>query len=439
MGEMNENEFYKLKTELLKYKSCLYDMNTGLPVLNVMLDDIRKMLDEYDKIGIIYLDISKDIESLYGWQVFDKLVRLAANKINSMKQDIFHPNTLIGLIGVRSGEFIIVIGSDNNGHILSVSAIENMINKMNTILEKELPGWEPDYIFATRVFRFGHAFIRKKTTVRIERLVFNAIEKAKRFIEMQKEESRLDRDLNLEYIIVNNEIETVYQPIVYFENLNILGYEALARVKNAGFLSNSEILFSYAVETDMLLDLERVCRTNAILHLPGNLNNKKLFLNSSAKGIYDPDFKSKKFDKFLEEHNMSNEDIVIEITERLAVSDYQAFTTAVKILKEKGYKIAIDDMGAGYSSLRTIAEVKPDFLKYDMALIRDIHKNLIKKDLLETLIPFTERLGAEIIAEGIETEEEFEVLKSIGIKFGQGFYLARPSHTFPKVELKERN
>lgn len=434
---MNENDYFKLHTEWLKFKSCLFDMNTGLPVVNVIIEDTRKLLDEYEKLGILVIDISKDIESLYGWQVYDKLVRLTVNKLNQMKKDMLAVNTMLALTGVRSGEIILFIPTDKKGNPPTIAMMEDIGKKIGHELENELPGWEPDYIFATRVFRLGSSFLKKKPMIRTERLINAAIEKAKRMVDMQKEESRLDRDLNLEYIIVNNEINTVYQPIVHLGDLQVLGYEALARVKNAGFLSSSEILFNYAVETDMLLDLERVCRTNAISNLPQNLDGRKLFLNSSAKGIYDPEFKSQKFDTFLNEHGIRNEDVVIEITERLAVTDYQAFSTAVKILKDKGYGIAIDDMGAGYSSLRTIAEVKPDYLKYDMALIRDIHKNLIKKDLLETLIPFTERLGAEIIAEGIETEEEFNVLKEIGIKLGQGFYLAIPSFPFPEVKLKE--
>lgn len=430
---MNENDYFKLHTEWLKYKSCLYDMNTGLPVIGVVLDDIRKLLDDYSKVGIIYVDISKDIESLYGWQIYDKLVRQALNSINRLKKEILPDNVIFALSSVRSGEIVIFLSTDRKGNVLTTSDLERMEHKMKIILETELPGWEPNYIFATRVFRLGHAFFTKSPVRRIERIIFQALEKAKRIIEMQKEEARLDRDLNLEYIIANNEINTVYQPIVNLDSAEILGYEALSRIQNASFLSNSEILFSYAVETDMLLDLERICRTNAVKHLPGKLNGRKLFINSSAKGVYDPEFKSKKFDKFLEENGIPNSDVVIEITEKLAVSDYQAFSTSVKILREKGFMIAIDDMGAGYSSLRTIAELKPDFLKYDMALIRDIHKNLIKKDLLETLIPFTQRLGADIIAEGIETESEYEVLKQIGIKYGQGFFLARPANPFPEV------
>lgn len=432
---MNENDYFKLHTEWLKFKSCLYDMNTGLPVLHVVLEDIRKIIDEYGKIGIIYVDISKDIESLYGWQVFDKLVRLSVNRINSIKKEILPSSAIIALTSVRSGEIVLIFPTDKTGTSITVSNIERIIHKMNETLETELPGWEPDYVFATRVFRFGYSFIKKQTMIRTERLIQTAIEKAKRLVERQKEEARLDRDLNLEYIIVNNDINIVYQPLVQLSDMDVLGFEALARVQNAGFLSSTEILFNYAVETDMLLDLERICRTNAVTSIPEKLNGRKLFINSSAKGIYDPEFQSEKFDVFLEEHGISNDDIVIEITERLAVSDYNAFTTAIKILKNKGYKIAIDDMGAGYSSLRTIAEIKPDYLKYDMALIRDIHQNLIKKDLLETLIPFTERLGANIIAEGIETAEEYKVLKSLGIRYGQGFYFAHPAYPFPTVEV----
>ncbi|MFO8061535.1 MAG: EAL domain-containing protein [bacterium] len=433
---MNENDYFKLHTEWLKFKSCLYDMNTGLPIINVIMDDIRKLLDEYDKLAVIYVDVSKDIESLYGWQVYDKLIRLSVNRLNSLKKEMLPASSIISLTSVRSGEVVIIFPTDKSGNTLSVALVEKLIHKMSSTLENELPGWEPDYVFATKIFRFGYSFLKKQTVMRTERLIFSAIQKSKRLVEMQKKESRLDRDLNLEYIIVNNEIDMVYQPIIYMDDLSVLGYEALARVENAGFLSSTEILFSYAVETDMLLDLERICRTNAIKRIPGKLKGKKLFLNSSAKGIYDPEFQSRKFDSFLKDNGMSNEDVVIEITERLAVSDYHAFTSSIKILKDKGYKIAIDDMGAGYSSLRTIAEIKPDYLKYDMALIRDIHQNLIKKDLLETLIPFTERLGANIIAEGIETENEYHVLKKLGIKFGQGYYFARPSYPFPEIKVK---
>ncbi|HAF08317.1 MAG: Diguanylate cyclase/phosphodiesterase [candidate division TA06 bacterium 32_111] len=433
---MNEKDYFQMHTEWLRFKSCLYDMNTGLPVLPLVIEDIRKLSDDYGKVVVIYIDITKDIESLYGWQMYDKLIRQTVNSISFLKKEILPENTIITLTGVRSGEILLFLSTDKNGNILSNDEVEMMEKRIKSKIENELPGWEPNYIFATKVFRIGYSFFTKSPTRRMERTIFQAIDKARRIIERQKEESRLDRDLNLEYIIANNEIRTVYQPIIDLKNGDVLGYEALSRITNDSFLSNSEILFSYAVETDMLLDLERICRTNAVVHLPEKLNGRLLFLNSSAKGIYDPEFKSKKFENFLEEHYIPKENVVIEITEKLAVTDYQSFNKSVRILKDKGFKIAIDDMGAGYSSLRTISELKPNFLKYDMALIRDIHKNLIKKDLLETLIPFTERLGAEIIAEGIETEDEFETLKSIGIKYGQGFFIAMPENPFPKIKVK---
>jgi len=274
---MNENDYFKMHTEWLKFKSCLYDMNTGLPVLPIVIDEIRKMVDDYGKVSLIFIDIAKDIESLYGWQIYDKLIRQTINSINNMKKDVLPGHTIITLANVRSGEILLFLATDKIGNPLTNAEVERIQYKIKDVVENELPGWEPNYIFATRVFRFGYSFLIKSPIRRTERTISQAIEKAKRIIEVQKEESRLDRDLNLEYIIANNEIETVYQPIVNLKTTNILGYEALARVNNESFLSNSELLFSYAVETDMLLDLERICRTNAIKHLPEPLDGKKTF------------------------------------------------------------------------------------------------------------------------------------------------------------------
>lgn len=98
-----------------------------------------------------------------------------------------------------------------------------------------------------------------------------------------------------------------------------------------------------------------------------------------------------------------------------------------KNIENSGFSVAIDDVGAGYSSLHTIAELKPVYLKYDMALVRDINKHTIKSDLLESLIPFSKKINTIIIAEGIETKDEFEVLKEIGIEYGQGFFFGKLS------------
>ena len=114
-------------------------------------------------------------------------------------------------------------------------------------------------------------------------------------------------------------------------------------------------------------------------------------------------------------------DVVIEITERLAVERKTAFAEALARLKECGFRLAVDDMGTGYSSLQALAEIQPEYLKFDVSLVRDIHKSPIKRSLLESLRDFAGKIEARVIAEGIEQPEELDALLALGIELGQGF------------------
>jgi len=124
--------------------------------------------------------------------------------------------------------------------------------------------------------------------------------------------------------------------------------------------------------------------------------------------------------------NYDRRKIVIEITERYAITDFKALVKNINYLKEEGFLISIDDVGVGYSSLHTLAELKPDFLKYDMILVRDMHKDLIKQRLLEMVLNFGKSVNTPVIAEGVEKKEEYETLLSLGVKYAQGFYLSKP-------------
>jgi EAL domain-containing protein (putative c-di-GMP-specific phosphodiesterase class I) len=120
-------------------------------------------------------------------------------------------------------------------------------------------------------------------------------------------------------------------------------------------------------------------------------------------------------------------DIVIEITERVAITAWQDFRRSVAALRLIGFQIALDDMGAGYSSLQSVAEVQPDYLKVDLSLIRDLHKSPIKRSLLQSLLTIATSIGAQVIAEGVEKAEECQVLRDMNVTFAQGFFFARPT------------
>ena len=117
--------------------------------------------------------------------------------------------------------------------------------------------------------------------------------------------------------------------------------------------------------------------------------------------------------------------------------DFTAFRKTLKHFQDQGFKLAIDDVGSAYSGLQSIAEVSPDFIKIDMSLIRDIHHRVLKRELLSTIFRFSKSTGILLIAEGVEVQEELDVLREIGIEYVQGFYFARPNAPLPRPDLSK--
>ena len=151
-----------------------------------------------------------------------------------------------------------------------------------------------------------------------------------------------------------------------------------------------------------------------------------LFLNASPRAVEDPDWSNGGMDRLLREHGLTPGDVVVEITERTAVGRLDAFQAALKGFKARGYRVAVDDMGAGYSSLHSVVEMEPDYMKFDVSLVRNIDRSLIKRSLLETLVELASKIRAEVIAEGIEAESELLAVRDLGVRLGQGRHLAAP-------------
>ncbi|WP_279230670.1 EAL domain-containing protein [Clostridium autoethanogenum] len=120
---------------------------------------------------------------------------------------------------------------------------------------------------------------------------------------------------------------------------------------------------------------------------------------------------------------MSPDLIIFEITEKTAIEDYKSFKTALENYINQGYKIAIDDTGAGYSGLKTLMEIKPQYIKIDISLIKNVDKDLFKQELMRTFVTLARSTNMKLIAEGIETKEELLTLIEIGVCAGQGYFL----------------
>lgn len=236
-------------------------------------------------------------------------------------------------------------------------------------------------------------------------------------------------------IIANQLITTRYQPILNFSTGSILGWEALSRGPADSSFVSPVILFETAEQLGRLFALEKACRESAILNA-GNLEDgQKLFLNIHPKTMGDPEFTPGKTLELLKKAKLSPENIVFEITERHSVQDFDLFYRTLDHYRRQGFQVAVDDAGAGYAGLSTIADIQPDYIKLDMSLIKGIHKAPVKRALVETTTAFADKIGSMIIGEGIESKAQAVCLKEIGVHCGQGYFLAKPGS--PKPDLTQ--
>ena len=243
-----------------------------------------------------------------------------------------------------------------------------------------------------------------------------------------------DEAFQLELILKEELITTYYQPIVSLQNAEIIGYEALSRGPEKTPLYSPLALIDCAKTHNRVWELEMLFRKKALERLHEIDNDKLLFINVDPDVIKAPEFKRGLTKEYLSSLGGEEKSIVFEITERTAISDYDAFYQILENYRNQGYQIAIDDVGAGYSGMKTINEIRPNYIKIDMDLIRNIDKDAFKQALLKAFVDTSRITNIKIIAEGIETKEELKTLIVLGVHAGQGYYLKKPSDCFDALD-----
>ena len=260
--------------------------------------------------------------------------------------------------------------------------------------------------------------------VRLRRLA-----KAKReALEMLGESSKLIGDragLEASFARAVQGLHIVYQPIVRWSTRRVYGFEALVRSREAS-LPDPYSLFDAADRLNAHQALGRAIRKRVIEPIDDLDAGQALFVNIHANELLDDTL----FDESspLARHARR---VVIEITERDALDGVKDARARVRRLKERGFRIAIDDLGAGYAGLTSFAVLEPDLVKIDMSLVRNVHLEPAKRKLVRAIVSLSSDLGMAVVAEGVETPEERDVLIDQGCDLLQGYYFARPGPAFP--------
>lgn len=228
-----------------------------------------------------------------------------------------------------------------------------------------------------------------------------------------------EKRVRIESVLEEKAFEIAYQPIVDLGDMQPKGFEALSRFSAEPYRT-PDVWFAEAAEVGLAAELELAAIRHAVRALNVLPADQYVSVNASPQTVINPAFAP----SFA---GLPLSRIVLEITEHAIIEDYDLFTKCLAPLRKRGLRIAVDDAGAGHSSLRHIIQLSPDFVKIDISLTRNVDADLARRALISALLHYTRETSAQIVAEGIETEAELRTLKLLGVRRGQGYFLGRPS------------
>jgi PAS domain S-box-containing protein len=219
-------------------------------------------------------------------------------------------------------------------------------------------------------------------------------------------------------VIAQDDVTPAFQPIVNLATLEVGGYEALSRFGRESGMT-PEQWFDAAHASGLGPQLELHAIHKAIEHAYQLPTVAFLSVNASPETLLRADF-----DQLV--GSLHGDSLVVEVTEHAAVDDYVPLQRAINRLRRHGVRLAIDDAGAGFASLKHIVRLLPEFIKLDLFLIRGIHEDPVKRAVVAGMLGVASQIGGKIIAEGVETQDELRVLLDLGVEWAQGYYLGRP-------------
>jgi EAL domain-containing protein (putative c-di-GMP-specific phosphodiesterase class I) len=414
----------------------LIDPVTDLPTVPLLLDRMRNSMKENGYLSILSVNVLQALpaERITGWQAFDLIVKDVGRFLASVRTVHLRREDFISEVMISGNAFVILVAPPRQKQRLAIEDLRRIRDRLDGSLTRFLARRLPADISTRFPCFIGCALVEDEPLVRSERLVYRALDEA--HADSIRERDRLQHRLasNLNEVITSRLVHSVYQPVVHLKEARITGYEALSRVEPRYF-ENVDALFRAAHQSNDLWRLERLCRERALAGVSEMPGNYLLFLNVEPESIYDPHFRSEKTLRLLEKAGLTPDRVVLEVTEHSAVHDFTAFRQTLSYFRSRGFRLAIDDMGSAYAGLQSVAEIQPDFLKVDISLVRDIHLQPLKLELVATIQRFSASVGIQLIAEGIEKPEELNALLSAGVSMGQGFLFAHPGTPLPQADL----
>lgn len=430
----------RLHTDLLRLKGALFDPNTGLYAAPALTEPVRALFHRTRTVGILHVEIdpSGRVESVYGWQVLDDLLRTVARELESMMGGIVPADALICQAGIYAERFLVFAPVARGEQAGAAARIAKIGRSVQEQLEKRFAGTEFRAMAPRPALSIGSSVVSEHPFYRLERQIYRAVEEARMSASREESRERSRQHAEIKRIIREQAVEVLFQPVLDLTTERIIGYEAFTRGPAGTAFEQPSSLFEHSREVGMSAELDLICQRAVLRQARRLAAGDKLFLNALPASLLDPGFREGLLGDLPEGFPITREDIVLDIGDLNSIVDYEAFGTEVADLRSRGFRMALDDVGRGSASLENLSEMGPDFIKVDNSLVHNIDKNMIKQEFVRSLCQAARLMDAAVIAEGIETREELEMVIRCGASYGQGYLFFRPDQELPVMKVRSQ-
>lgn len=412
-----------------------FDRTLDLPTVIKEYGRVERILRELNYLACItvqVVDLNK-VEYQYGSNSYNYLLSRITEALKRIKDREFRGQDIFVVDLYDADTFVIFLSPPRDDKTKLIYHLEPISERIRIALEDEVFELLHPYLKRATRPNIGYALEINNPMVNNMRLVRQLVRSSKRMGEFMAAKRDCSSRYNLQKLIIERDLQTVFQPIVDMHTLEVIGYEALSRGPVGTEFHNPTMLFLLAAESGLSFELDRVCRKLAFKRVGDIDTDKKIFVNTLGMTIHDPEFRGMYLKELLEDMKVKPQNVVFEISEKLAIDNYDLFRSAMQDYTDIGIVHAGDDVGTGYSGLERIMELNPGYMKVDMAFAKNIDKSFIKQQIIKALVHLGRNINSSIIVEGIETREEYEKLKELGVPYGQGFLFARPSNTLGDI------
>jgi diguanylate cyclase (GGDEF)-like protein len=394
------------------------------------MNEVTAILNRDRSLSCLLVDLSRlhRVELDLGVQHHSEIYDHAAAVLDRMRGSVLEAADLVCRSG--DGDGYLVILAPRPGHRVDLEALAGTVEKG---VEEALAPMVSEVLREQPRITVGAARVLGNSLIRPERLTARLINDAgDNARNLRERKAHRDRT-TLQDVILGEGLTSVYQPIVDLGTGDTFAFEALTRGPRGTPLESPMTLFAIADEVDLTVELDRACFRGALRNAMTLEPVHRLFVNLLPMSFYDTAFIEVEVGNLLSAAGLTPANIVFEITERLAIENFASFKRALANYTAMGFGVAIDDVGTRHSNLETVMSLRPHFIKISDVLARGIARSTVKREMLRSLKHIAETIDAVMIAEGIEQVEDVVALRELGIRYGQGYYMARPGAPFPTM------